>query len=126
MLREWGHDLPKKGACVGARDTSVRRLGLKCALSAKAIESRLVVVDALDFDDPKTKALVETLQRHSPAWLSGHGVLFLHATAPSEAFSRAVANIPRARVLAIEGANVRDIVQRDFVVFTVDALQALT
>lgn len=40
----------------------VRRLGLKCALSAKVAEGNLVIIDAAAVAEPKTKALVEKLE----------------------------------------------------------------
>lgn len=46
--RSHAHGLPKK----------VRRLGLKCALSAKAFERRLLVVDSLKPPEPKTVRVV--------------------------------------------------------------------
>ncbi len=49
--RSWQFDLPRK----------VRQGGLRVLLSAKAAEGRLFVVDSLDVETHKTRALVDTL-----------------------------------------------------------------
>ncbi|KAK9908815.1 hypothetical protein WJX75_003252 [Coccomyxa subellipsoidea] len=51
VVRSHEHGLQKK----------VRKLGLKCALSAKASEGRLMILDSLTIDPPKTKYLDEQL-----------------------------------------------------------------
>ena len=49
--RDYSYKLPRK----------VRRLALKSALSSKALDSNIIVVDVLTFDEPKTKLMIETL-----------------------------------------------------------------
>lgn len=56
VLRSHEHDLPKR----------VRRLGLRAALSAKAWEGRLIIVDSLkqpDEEEPKTKQMLDVIDR---------------------------------------------------------------
>lgn len=97
----------------------VRRLGLKTALSAKQAEGKLVVIDAAQVDEAKTKALrarFETLGWDSVLIIDG---------AVNDDFARAARNLPKVDVLPTQGANVYDILRRDTLVLTRDAVQQL-
>ena len=97
----------------------VRRLGLKTALSAKQAEGKLVVIDAARLDEPKTKALRARLEAFG--WES---VLIIDG-AVNDGFARAARNLPKVDVLPEKGANVYDILRRDTLVLTRDAVQQL-
>jgi large subunit ribosomal protein L4 len=110
VVRSHAFDLPKK----------IRALGLKTALSVKAAEGKLIVLDSAAVDSPKTKELVTRL--------SGLGIasaLVIDGAALNENFRRAAANIPGLDVLPCIGANVYDIMRRDVLVLTRDAVAAL-
>jgi large subunit ribosomal protein L4 len=98
----------------------VRRLGLKIALSAKQGEGKLVVIDAAHIDEGKTKALRARL-----AALAGESVLIIDGSVVEENFARATRNLPRVDVLPQQGANVRDILRRDTLVLTREAVRHL-
>ncbi|MCB1885346.1 MAG: 50S ribosomal protein L4 [Geminicoccaceae bacterium] len=108
--RDHAHDLPKK----------VRRLGLKCALSAKAKDGRLVILDAASMDAPKTKDLVGRLAK-----LGLDSAVFVVAGEPERNFALASRNLPLVTLLSQEGANVYDILRRDTLVLTQDAAKLL-
>ncbi len=110
VVRTHNHDLTKK----------FRRLALKTALSVKAAEGRLVVLDQAKLDDAKTKALRAKFDAFG--WNS---VLVIDGTDLDEGFARAARNIPLVDVLPQQGANVRDILRRDTLVLTRDAVAAL-
>lgn len=110
LPRDHGHKLPKK----------VRRLALKSALSAKAAEGKLVVLDGLGVESGKTKDLARQIAAHG--WSS---VLVIAANEYDEGFARAVRNIHVMDVLPHEGANVYDILRSDTLALTKDAVQAL-
>src|ERR1700745_4354378 len=98
----------------------VRKLGLKTALSSKHREGKLIVIDAARGDEAKTKALrarFETL-----GWDSG---LIIDGPPTAEACRRAPRTLPRVDVLPQQGANVYDILRRDTLVLTRDAVQHL-
>src|SRR6266851_48940 len=98
----------------------VRKLGLKTALSAKQGEGKLVVIDAARVTEAKTKALrgrFETL-----GWDS---VLIIDGPTVDESFMRAARNLPKVDVLPQQGANVYDILRRDMLVLTREAVQHL-
>ena len=109
-VRDHAHELPKK----------VRRLALKTALSSKASEGKLVVLDDAKLESGKTRELVKRFQ--ALGWKS---VLLIDGVELDEGFTRAARNIPEVDVLPEQGANVYDILRRDTLVLTRDAVQAL-
>ena len=98
----------------------VRALGLKMALSSKA-QTALVVVDSLDLNDAKTKALAASLAKAN--W--GKKVLVIDGEAVNEGFARAAGNIVGINVLPAIGANVYDILKHDTLVLTRAAVEKL-
>jgi large subunit ribosomal protein L4 len=110
VVRSHAYDLQKK----------VRRLGLKTALSAKHSEGKLVVIDAAHADEAKTKALRARL-----ATFGWDSVLIIDGPAVDENFARAARNLPKVDVLPQQGANVYDILRRDVLVLTREAVQQL-
>jgi large subunit ribosomal protein L4 len=110
VVRSHEFDLQKK----------VRRLGLKTALSAKQAEGKLVIIDAARVDEPKSKALRQRLGKFG--WDS---VLIIDGAAVDEGFARAARNLPKVDVLPAQGANVYDILRRDTLVLTRDAVEKL-
>ena len=98
----------------------VRRLGLKTALSAKLGEGKLVVIDAARAGEPKTKALRARLEV-----LGWDSVLIIDGRSVDENFARAARNLPRVDVLPQQGANVYDILRRDMLVLTREAVEQL-
>ena len=109
VVRSHAHDLPKK----------VRKLALKTALSAKVADGKLIILDAATATSPKTKDMAATLSK-----LGLTSVLFIDGAVESN-FALATRNIPYVDVLPQLGANVYDILRRDTLVLTKDAVQAL-
>ena len=98
----------------------VRRLGLKIALSAKQDEGKLVVIDAAHVGEAKTKALRARL-----AALGWDSVLIIDGSVVEENFVLATRNLPRVDVMPQQGANVYDILRRDTLVLTREAVRQL-
>jgi large subunit ribosomal protein L4 len=99
----------------------VRALGLKMALSSKAKDGRLIVVENLDLDDAKTKAVRERL-----AGLElGRNALVIDGDALSVGFARASSNLRQINLLPAVGANVYDILNHDTLVLTRAAVEKL-
>jgi len=98
----------------------VRRLALRCALSDKAKDGKLVVLDQAALSDGKTKALKQHFEKFG--WES---VLIVGGESLDENFARAARNLPKVDVLPQQGANVYDILRRDMLVLTRDAVQHL-
>jgi large subunit ribosomal protein L4 len=97
----------------------VRRLGLKTALSAKQAEGKLIVIDSARIEESKTKALRARFDA-----LGWDSVLIIDG-ALDDGFARAARNLPKVDVLPEKGANVYDILRRDTLVLTRDAVQQL-
>src|SRR5215472_14559806 len=110
VVRSHAFDLQKK----------VRRLALKTALSAKQAEGKLIVLDAAKLTEGKTKLLGERLAK-----LGWESVLIIDGPALDENFARAARNLPKVDVLPQQGANVYDILRRDTLVLTRDAVEKL-
>jgi len=108
--RDHGFSLPKK----------VRKLGLKSALSAKQASGKIIVLDAAELKDGKTKELRAKLEK-----LGLTNALFLDGVEVNQNFLRAVQNIPNIDVLPTQGANVYDILRRDTLVLTKAAVAQL-
>lgn len=103
-------DLPKK----------VRALALKHALSAKAQAGELVILDKAFADVPKTSALREVFGK-----LGFNNALIIGGNELDTNFALAARNIPQIDVLPAQGINVYDILRREKLVLTRDALAAL-
>jgi large subunit ribosomal protein L4 len=110
VVRDHGFDLQKK----------VRQLGLKTALTAKQKEGKLIVLDKASMNEPKTSALAK--QFAALGWTS---VLIIDGPDLDQNFARAARNLPGIDVLPQQGANVYDIMRRDTLVVTRDAVQHL-
>lgn len=98
----------------------IRKLALKTALSTKLAEGKLVILDAAQDDQGKTKALAAKFKA-----LGWNSVLIIGGNEIDEKFARAARNIPLIDVLPQQGANVYDILRRDTLVLTKDAVSLL-
>jgi large subunit ribosomal protein L4 len=98
----------------------VRALALKHALSAKAKDGGIVVLDKAAVENGKTKALSETFGK-----LEIINALIIDGAEVDANFRLAVRNIPGVDVLPIQGINVYDILRRNKLVLTRAALDAL-
>lgn len=110
VVRSHAHDLPKK----------VRKLALKTALSAKQADGKLVVLDNAALKEAKTRELVKTLA--NLGWTS---TLLIDGATVDANFAKAAQNIFELDVLPSQGANVHDILRRDTLVLTKDAVATL-
>lgn len=108
--RDHGHDLTRK----------FRQLGLRTALSAKAADGQLVVLDAAKVETHKTAELARRL-----ATLGWTNALIIDGAEVDTLFQRAARNIPGIEVLPQQGANVYDILRREQLVLTRNAVEAL-
>ncbi len=112
VVRSHAIDLPKK----------VRALALKHALSAKAKDGGLIIIENASLKDAKTKALAGHFEK-----LGFVSALIIDGAEVNEGFRNAARNIPNIDVLPIQGINVYDILRRKTLVLTkaaVDALEA--
>ncbi|MBO1360075.1 50S ribosomal protein L4 [Acetobacter sacchari] len=109
VVRDHGYDLPKK----------VRRLGLISALSQKAKDGKLIVLDSTD-GVSKTAELAAKLKV-----LGWSSALIVDGASINEAFGRAARNLPKIDVLPTIGANVYDILNHDVLAITRAGVEGL-
>jgi large subunit ribosomal protein L4 len=103
-------DLPKK----------VRVLALKHALSAKAQDGGIIVLEGASVAQAKTKVLLGSFAK-----LGFSNALIVDGAELDPGFARAARNIPNIDVLPVQGINVYDILRRHTLVLTKAALTAL-
>jgi large subunit ribosomal protein L4 len=99
----------------------VRALGLKMALSSKAREGNLIVLDNLDVGENKTKALKAKLSKLG----FGKTALVIDGDALNVGFAQASSNLESVNLMPAIGANVYDILRHDTLVLTRAAVEKL-
>jgi large subunit ribosomal protein L4 len=107
--RDYSYTVPKK----------VKRAALASALSLRAQENKLVVVDKLSFDGPKTKKLagmLKTLGLKSALLVDGK---------QNGNLTKSGKNLPKSKTLPPEGLNVYDILNHPALVIAKDAVKAI-
>ena len=111
-MRSYNQNMPKK----------MRQAALRSALSVKAAESMIVVVDELKLKEPKTRLMASALDT-----LVGDAtaLVLIPATESYEGIQRSTNNIPDAKVLNANYLNIRDIMVYDKVIMPVDALELI-
>jgi large subunit ribosomal protein L4 len=109
VVRSHAYDLPKK----------VRALGLKHALSAKAKEDKLIVVDEFTAKEVKTKATAKQLSNFPK------GRLLLVDGKFDDKFALSARNLPNISFSDAGGLNVYDILKNDTLMLSKAAVQAL-
>jgi large subunit ribosomal protein L4 len=110
VVRSHEIGLPKK----------VRALALKHALSAKAKDGGIIVLDKASVQDAKTGALQKNLVK-----LGLESALIVDGAEVDANFALAARNIPNIDVLPVQGINVYDILRRQKLVLTRAAVEAL-
>jgi large subunit ribosomal protein L4 len=99
----------------------VRALGLKMALSSKARDGKLIVMDSLDVQEAKTKALKDQLGKLG----FGKTALVIDGDALNIGFAKASSNLREINLLPAIGANVYDILKHETLVLTRAAVEKL-
>ncbi|MEK6221422.1 MAG: 50S ribosomal protein L4 [Chloroflexota bacterium] len=111
--RDYTKDMPKK----------MRRAALRSALSVKAADQEIIVVDDLQIKEIKTKAMSAALDK-----LVGESsvlIIYPENTDDSKPFVRAANNLPSAKTLLAQYLNVRDLLGYDKVVVPMKALDVI-
>ncbi len=109
--RDHSKDMPKK----------MRRAALRSALSAKAAESEIVVLDEFKVEDGKTRTMAEVLDG-----LVGEESVVILLSEPDEKIELAARNLPQAITLRTEYLNIRDLLGHRRVILPLDSLDAIT
>jgi large subunit ribosomal protein L4 len=98
----------------------MRRAALRSALSAKAQENQIVVVDTLDVEAPKTKVMASALES-----LGVGGSVLLLLSERNDVVERSARNLPQVKILNANYLNIRDLLSHEKILMPVDALQVI-
>lgn len=109
VIRSHEFDLPKK----------VRAAGLCHALSSKAKDSKLIVLDQASVDSIKASALAKRLNK-----IASSGMLIVDGTFDQK-FALSARNLANVALVPVAGLNVYDILRRDTLVMTKAAIKAI-
>lgn len=108
--RSYRQSMPKK----------MRRLALKCMLSAKAREGNIKIVQELSFEEGKTRHMAGVLSSLG----SNSSVLILTGESTPEVV-RSAANLPEVKVLPSALVNVLDLLSHEMLVASVPAIRKI-
>lgn len=110
LPRDYSYSLPKKA----------KRAALTDALASKVVDNKLILIDSLNFAEPKTKlvsAMLETLG------VQGSAVMLIKEE--NKNLTLAARNIPTVKVLRMENINVYDLLKYPYLITTQDTLNAM-
>lgn len=119
---QWRHGgvvfAPKPRDYTQLINRKMKRLALRCALSAKLAEGNLVVLDALELPAPKTKEMVKVLGNIGVA---GKAMVIIGEN--SDTLRRATNNIPGVEIFFTNTLNAYDVLSRKHLVVTREAME---
>ncbi|MGI5824561.1 MAG: 50S ribosomal protein L4 [Bacillota bacterium] len=108
--RDYSYSLNKK----------VKRLALKSALSSKVLDKNLIVVDNINLEEYKTKAVINMFKA-----LEVNGKALVVTPEVNEKLVKSANNIPGVKTALVNTLNVYDILNHDNLVMTVDAVKKI-
>lgn len=111
--RKYTKDMPKK----------MRRAALRSALSVKAAENQIVVVDEFKLDEPKTRLMIQTLKNLA----EDASVLILMPEKGNtyDLVQRTISNIGDVKMIMANYLNVRDLLGYDVIIMPVGAMDVI-
>jgi large subunit ribosomal protein L4 len=108
--RDYSQRMPKQ----------MRRLALRSALSQKAIEERIRVIEAFVFDEPKTRQAQELMDAIG---FDSNALVVLPA--PNYTVSRSFENLAGAKIVLARNLNLRDIFTHTYLLLAKDCIELL-
>jgi large subunit ribosomal protein L4 len=108
--RSYAQEMPRK----------MRRAAVRSALTSKAADDRIVVLDDLAMAEPKTREMAEMLKR-----LQVDSTVLILTAAEDPAVARSASNLPYVKLLRAHYLNVRDLLAYDYLVIPQDALTVI-
>jgi large subunit ribosomal protein L4 len=112
---------PKPRSYAMRVNKKMKRLALRSALTDRARSDRIRILDKLSFEEPSTKNALGVL---SSLKVVGLVLLVLHDR--DEAVRKSFRNLAEVKMVHPRGLSTYDVLQADWVVFTKDALEAVT
>lgn len=108
--RDYRQRMPKK----------MRRLAIRCLLSAKASAGELVIVDRFQLNGPKTSEMAQALKA-----LEVKDSALVATLKPELDLTRAARNVPKTKISQAASLNVVDLLSHRFLIVTVDGVRCL-
>lgn len=109
---------PKPRSYRQAIPKKMRRLALRCGLSAKARDKELIILEQLEFEQPKTKEMVRIL-----AALGMDSSALIVTSEPEESVVKSARNLPRIKTMPASLLNVVDLFSCKMLLMTVAAVR---
>ncbi len=109
--RDFSQSMPRK----------MRQAALRAALSVKAREAQIVVLDELRLEQPKTKEMAAALQR-----LTGTSSVLIVLAERDEMVERSARNLPSVKTLSASYLNVRDLLGYQRLLLPLGAVDAIS
>ena len=106
--RDYSYKVPKK----------VKRLAMKSALTSKVENNEIIVIDELNFDAPKTKEMVNLLNK-----LNADKKALIVTAEKNENVVRSANNIATVQTTVVNNLNVYDILKYNSFIITKDAVR---
>src|SRR5438034_10903673 len=98
----------------------MRRLALRSALSQKAIDGQVRVIESFVFDEPKTSQASELLDA-----IGFDNTTLVVLPAPNYTVSRSFENLAHAKIVLARNLNVRDLFSHTYLLLSKDAIELL-
>jgi large subunit ribosomal protein L4 len=108
--RDYSHRMPKQ----------MRRLALRSALSQKAIEGQVRVIESFVFDEPKTSQAADLLEA-----IGFDSTTLVVLPAPNYTVSRSFENLAGAKIVLARNLNIRDLFSHTYVLLSKDSIELL-
>ncbi len=108
--RDYSHRMPRQ----------MRRLALRSALSQKALDGQVRVIESFVFDEPKTKQAQELMDA-----IGFDNTTLVVLPAPNYVVSRSFENLPHTKIILARNLNVRDLFLHSYVLLAKDAIELL-
>jgi len=109
--RSYAFSMPRKA----------RRLAIKSALSAKVLAGELMVMESIEFSEPKTKSVLTMLDNLK----IGDEKALIILGEQNENVDKSSRNIPRVKSITSMGLNVIDLLHHDKILITKDAVSKI-
>jgi len=100
----------------------MRAGALVSALSDRAQDGRVILVDRIEFEEPKTKAAVALLSRLG---VEGSALVVVGSSEFGRAVKKSFTNLPSVKCIAGCGINVYDVLRHEYLVMTAGAVEEL-
>src|SRR5690348_2391427 len=108
--RDFGHRMPRQ----------MRRLALRSALSQKALDGQIRVIESFVFDEPKTSHAAELMEA-----IGFDSTALVVLPAPNYTVSRSFENLAGAKIVLARNLNIRDLFTHTYLLLSRDTLELL-